>query len=367
MPAATARCSAIGPRASTGKKSRPPTIRITPISRTTNSEPGGGKGAGGRRRDLLGDQSAGDRHRRNDDDEASEQHRHAQHDVVVEGVGGEAGEGRAVVAGRRGIGVEDLAEPVRPRILHAGQHPRAAPPPARAAEDGQREDQDGEHRQLHLLGGDLLAEILRRSPDHQSGDEHRQDDEDQHAVEAGADAAEDHLAQHHVDHRHHAAQRREAVVHGVDRAVRGVGGRRRPQRRQNRAEADLLALHVAAGRQVRGGLVDGKLGEGGIGAGLGPAGDGEAAGEQHEHGEPDGQRLAQVADHPAERVDEARGDHQDEQRLDQVGDRGRVLVGMRRVDVEEAAAVRSQHLDGDLARHRTLGDDLLRALPASSR
>ena len=73
-------------------------------------------------------------------------------------------------------------------------------------------------------------------------------DEQQHAVEAGADAADDDLAELHVDQRDHAAERREAIVHGVDRAA--GGGRRddREQRRQGDAEADLLAFHVAAGR-----------------------------------------------------------------------------------------------------------------------
>ena len=42
---------------------------------------------------------------------------------------------------------------------------------------------------------DLLAQILRRASNHQPGDEDREDGEDQQAVEAGADAAEDDLAE----------------------------------------------------------------------------------------------------------------------------------------------------------------------------
>ena len=60
------------------------------------------------------------------------------------------------------------------------------------------------------------------------------------------DAAGADLAEHHVAERHRAAERREAVVHRVDRAVGRAGGRRRPQARGRRAEADLLALHVPA-------------------------------------------------------------------------------------------------------------------------
>ena len=48
--------------------------------------------------------------------------------------------------------------------------------------------------------------------------------------------------------RHHAAQRREAVMHGIDRAARGSGGDGREQRRDGDAEAHFLAFHIAAGQ-----------------------------------------------------------------------------------------------------------------------
>ena len=41
----------------------------------------------------------------------------------------------------------------------------------------------------------------------------------QHAVQTGADAAEDHFADLNVDQRNQSAERREAVVHRVDRAA----------------------------------------------------------------------------------------------------------------------------------------------------
>ena len=43
VPAVIAKCSTIGPSASAGKKVRPPTIRITPTTRPTNSPPVVGK------------------------------------------------------------------------------------------------------------------------------------------------------------------------------------------------------------------------------------------------------------------------------------------------------------------------------------
>ena len=115
----------------------------------------------------------------------------------------------------------------------------------------QRQDQDGEHRHLDLLGLDLLADIFRRAADHQAGDEDREDDEQQHAVDAGADAADDDLAELDVDQRDHAAERGEGVVHGVDGAAGGRGRDDGEQRGGDDAEADLLAFHVAAGEAQR--------------------------------------------------------------------------------------------------------------------
>ena len=115
----------------------------------------------------------------------------------------------------------------------------------RPAEIHQRQDQDGEHGHLDFFRLDLLADIFRRAADHQSGDEDRDDHEQQHAVEAGADAANDDLAELDVDQRDHAAKRGEGIMHGVDGAA---GGRRcdhREQRRQRDAEADFLAFHIA--------------------------------------------------------------------------------------------------------------------------
>ena len=76
-------------------------------------------------------------------------------------------------------------------------------------------------------------------------------DEEQHAVEAGADAADDDFAELDVDQRDHAAERGEAVMHGVDGAAGGGRGDDREQRGGDDAEADFLAFHVAAGEPER--------------------------------------------------------------------------------------------------------------------
>ena len=78
-----------------------------------------------------------------------------------------------------------------------------------------------------------------------------EDDEQQHAVEAGADAADDDFAELDVDQRDHAAERGEAVMHGIDGAAGGRRGDDGEQRGGDDAEADFLAFHVAAGEPER--------------------------------------------------------------------------------------------------------------------
>src|SRR4029450_14107912 len=108
----------------------------------------------------------------------------------------------------------------------------------------QRQGGDGEHRHLDLLGLDLFADIFGGAADHQAGDEDRNDDEQQHAVHARADAADDDLPELDVDQRDHAAKRGEGIVHGVDGAAGGGGGDDREQGGRHDAEADLLAPHI---------------------------------------------------------------------------------------------------------------------------
>ena len=97
VPARIAKCSTIGPRASAGKKVRPPTIRTTPTSRPTKSRPWSGRCRRGRH-DLLGRQRAGDRHAGTIMKKRPTSIAMASGDVVEGRVAGQPGEGRAVVA-----------------------------------------------------------------------------------------------------------------------------------------------------------------------------------------------------------------------------------------------------------------------------
>ena len=69
-----------------------------------------------------------------------------------------------------------------------------------------------------------------------------------------------------------------------------------------------------------------------------------------------------VADHAPERVGEAGADREDQDDLQEGRERRRVLERMRRVGVEEPAAVRAELLDRLLRGHRPLRDRLRRAL-----
>src|SRR6185437_784865 len=212
----------------------------------------GGRQRAGRGRDrLLAGQGSRQRHRRHDHEETADEHRTGQRQGVEEGIAGEAAERRAVVARGRREGIEHLGKTMRPGIGHRGHRRRQHHGDHGPAQIHQRQHQDRQHRHLDLAGLDLLADIFRRAADHQARHEDRQHHEQQHAIEAGADAADDDLAELHVDQRDHAAERRKTVMHGVDRAA---GRRRRDHREQaggDDAETDPLAFHVAAGQPQR--------------------------------------------------------------------------------------------------------------------
>ena len=105
-------------------------------------------------------------------------------------------------------------------------------------------DEQGEHGQLHLAGLDLLAQVFRRAADHQPGQEHADDQVNEHVDEADALAAED-AVEPHAGERRQAGQRIEAVVHAVDRAARHGRRHRREGRPGRGAEAQFLAFEIA--------------------------------------------------------------------------------------------------------------------------
>ena len=201
-----------------------------------------------RRRLLLG-QETGERQHRHLHREPAEEHSSPSMRVVVVGGAGQAGERAAVVRGGRAERVEDLGETVRAGVVESQ--------PAPAVVDGRDaavkvriDERRRRARRASPSGPRAPAIFLPRysgvRPTIRPAMKTVEHDLDEHAVEAGADAAEDDLAELHVDHRHQAADRRERVVHRVHRAARGVGRDRGEEGGVGDAEAHLLPFHVAA-------------------------------------------------------------------------------------------------------------------------
>ena len=329
--------------------------------------------AGRCRHSLLRGQAARRRQRRNDEQEPPEQHREAERQVVPGRVGGDAGERAAVVPGAARVRIQNLAEAVRAAVVQvrdrrawripvAALRERRDDADARNTRMQKRRGKDRKQRHLDFLLLDLLADVLRRSADHQPGDEDADDGVEQHAVEARADAAEDHFVGLHVEQRHQAAERRVAVVHAVDGAAAGVGRDGGKERRCGDAEARFLALHVPARLRGRCRALDARacarIGLPACSAGYATntpiRNITDIAAEERP-------ALPRVLDHVAERVGQARPERRRSGRSGQVRERRRALERVRRVGVEEAAAVRAQLLDGFLRRHRPLRDRLRRA------
>ena len=247
---------------------------------------------------------------------------------------------------------------VQRRVL-AGRHHRGQ---GSKAQRRHAEVQHGERSELHLAALDLLAQVLGGAAHHEAGDEHGEDGVHEQAHDADPDAAEHHLAQGDVEHRHHAGEGRETVVSGIDGATGRVGGRRRPEDRVGDPEPDLLALHVAAGLRRGELLVGAQLGEDRVALLLACVHHGDAD-EQDRHGRREERPpLSLVAGESPERVGESDRDRQERQILDEVGERRGVLVGMRRVGIVGAAAVGAELLDDLLRGEGPLRDGLHGAL-----
>ena len=89
---------------------------MTPTSMPTNSGLLGVQRARARRHRLLSGQRSGQAEGEDLRREPAEQHHDAADRVVPGGVGGQAGEGGAVVVGHRGERVHDLGQAVRARV-----------------------------------------------------------------------------------------------------------------------------------------------------------------------------------------------------------------------------------------------------------
>ena len=226
------------------------------------------------------------------------------------------------------------------------------------AQNHQGRDQQRQHRHHDLLAFDLLAQVLRRPAHHQPGDEDRDNGEVEHAVESRADPSKDDLTQRDVGDQHQPAQRRIAIVEAHDGARRGGRRGHLLQCRDGDAIPHLLPLHIAACLSVRDDLVRPDTGQDGVACLFGGDGHPQSDDEQDGRDNPQRPALLCVAHPLAEHVEQTRSDRDLAEDDQDGGERVGVLEGVRRVDVEEAAAVGAQVFD-DLHRgHRSLGDGL---------
>ena len=106
-------------------------------------------------------------------------------------------------------------------------------------------------------------------------------------------------------------------------------------------------------------LVDAELGEHRVARRLQRVRGGQQRDEHDRHRRQQRPALPGVADHLPERVAKRRGNEQDREQFQEIRQRIRILERMRRVDVEEAAAVGAELLDGDLRRRGPERDRLL--------
>jgi hypothetical protein len=115
---------------------------------------------------------------------------------------------------------------------------------SREAENAEGVSQQGDHHELHLSGFDFLAEKLGGPPDHHSNEKNRKDCERNQVDQADAVATE-HIIEHHLRDWDQPADRRQRIVHCVDRASRSGRCHCDEQTRLSGSEAQFLSFEIA--------------------------------------------------------------------------------------------------------------------------
>ena len=205
-----------------------------------------------------------------------------------------------------------------------------------------------------------MPEKFRRAAHHQPADKDGDDEEGEIVHPAYAHAAEP-AVDLHVEHLHHAAQRRLAVVHRVDGTVRGDGRHHTPHGRGRRTDPNLLAFHRA---EI---LRDAHFIDMGIAAHLLRNGYEYTDRKGDEHNAEDTSRQFLTSDIESETPRHGHRNDQNRPAFEHVGKGVGVLERMRGVGSEITAAVGSELLDRHDSRRRSLRDHLLVALEGGDR
>ena len=179
---------------------------------------------------------------------------------------------------------------------------------------------------------------------------------DQDPVKPRAYSSEYGLAEHDVNQRHHAAQRRVRIMPAIDGAAA--------------ASVVIVANNVESAMPKRTSLpsmlppdcigcmlIDSLKQR--IAPSLRPVRSGHARHEQNRHSHPHRPAMALRSGHAAQRVGQPGGNHENGKHLQIVARRCGILERMGAVGVEKTAAVRAQHLNRFLRRDRPLRDHLV--------
>ncbi len=228
--------------------------------------------------------------------------------------------------------------------------PGSAIADGRPDEDDRRRRQQVQRRELDLAAAELLAEVLRCSPDHQSGDEHRDHGEHEDAVQTRTRCRR--ARSRRASCSATSSRRRGwCTSRGSCRPLRSRSTSSPSRRRSSRARrtgSRCLRSHAPTAVGTVPWCATWKTS---ISTTLATA-----STRHHRRRSPVPARRSPTM--PAERARQRERDAQQQEDLQPVRPRRRVLERVGGVRVVEPAAVRAEFLDGLLARDRPAGDRL---------
>src|SRR5579859_5168611 len=118
-------------------------------------------------------------------------------------------------------------------------------------------------------------------------------------------------------------------MHAVYAAIAGVGSGRSPKGGTRYAKADFFTLHVAARLGSSSPRLDAQICKNRVSPLLGRIARKHAGKKQHSHSRKQRPALSGVPDHLSERVCKTGRDREDRNKLNKVGERRWIFIGMR--------------------------------------
>jgi len=122
------------------------------------------------------------------------QHVQTEGRVVPGSISGETSKCAAIISRAGAEGVENLTQPVRTIVVQSGQTPFAHYRPRSETKNRDREDEQCEHRHLHVVCFNFLPRYSRGATNHQASDENREHYKHKNPVEARPDSTNNDLS-----------------------------------------------------------------------------------------------------------------------------------------------------------------------------